>query len=119
MQKLLMSLILILASSACHSSEAESKPIPIGTYQAEGEKITVSSLKIYLHIKFTKVKSLEGQYIDREYNYTVDKNGLINLSMSSNDFAIIEFNSYDWHWKDGSITKVDTENGKVTLFRMQ
>lgn len=113
--------IFILIFSACSSSSSTDKgAIPVGTYQAEEERLIVNASEIYLHIKYDAVKSMAGDYIDKAYSYEVDKdNKEIYLSISSNDFAIIEFNSYQWYWRGGDIERVSGENKKITRFAIK
>ncbi len=106
---------MVLLVNAC---DPDDRPIVPGVYEGElgGEKIVVTPTSLELHIKVRVVKSLNGRYVIGIYKYRVDESNRIKLSISSNDFAIIEYNNYQWYWTKQNIIRVNEESGEETWF---
>ena len=106
---------LVLIIGACLPEE---RPIAPGVYSAPSgeEYLTVGPSTIRLHITARAVKSIAGQMIDGEYRYGVETGGEIHLSMHSNNFDPIEFDYYEWYWRDGRILRVERETRTETWF---
>lgn len=114
--KILKSIALLLAvlAAACTIPH---RPIPGGTYHAEGgaERIVVVHSRIFFHVI---VDPDHPEFIGgREYPYEVLADGRIHFVVSSNSrFALRLALDYEWYWRDGEIVRIEVETGKATRF---
>jgi hypothetical protein len=107
--------LIVLVTGACIWDD---KPITPGIYESQfgEEMLKFSSKSVEVHIKARVVESLSGTYINGTYEYRVNKKNRISLSISSNDFAIIEYNDFVWYWQDKKILRVGKYTGEKTWF---
>lgn len=112
------SILVVLALVVVSACFPEDRPIPPGVYAAPSgeEYLTVGPSAIRLHFKSGIDEPLDNEFVDFEHRYEVRRNGVIHLHMSSNNFDPIEFDAYQWFWRDGRILRVERDTGVETWF---
>ena len=112
-----VTVLCILGAGGC-VPDTKNHPVPPGKYYGDSrdEWIEVGPTSFYFHIKYREVESMADRYIDRRYEYWVDDGDGIFFSMSSNEFAYLEFFINPWRWRDGRIASEDDETGRTAWF---
>lgn len=117
MLRRLAAALAVLALAAACGNGADERPIPPGRYLAPdaAEWLQVGPDTILFHVRY-RLEQPEAEFIDRAYEYRVGKDGVIYLSMSSNEWAYLEFFPNPWVWRNGAIVRIAPDDGTETRF---
>lgn len=108
----------VLTLAACD----EHRLPPPGTYVAEHD--TGQSIIIHEDKRITFDVRVSGGWrnaepnrlVHGEYTYTVDADGGIVFSVSSNSAAGLDLARYRWAWRDGVILRTDPDTGEEMAY---
>lgn len=93
----------------------ENRPIPAGIYIPElgEERVSITASTVIFHV--IADKEMPARYVDREFDYSVNQDGLIQFEMTSNDF-FLRLGWYNWYWRDDKIARVDLTTKQTIWF---